>query len=81
MISPILQQRIPNNKEVFFFCKVEITNLNMPDIPNKVVVLFDSVHKQLVYQRRLNLQIIYYENVKFARFSERNPQISFRVKV
>uniref|UniRef100_A0A1I7VE31 DUF1758 domain-containing protein n=1 Tax=Loa loa TaxID=7209 RepID=A0A1I7VE31_LOALO len=75
-----------NDRETLLFCEeVEAINLDMQEASNKVVVLFGScaqvtcISKKLA--KRLNLEDIDYEQVKFATFSNRRPQQSIAAKV
>uniref|UniRef100_A8NPA5 DUF5641 domain-containing protein n=1 Tax=Brugia malayi TaxID=6279 RepID=A8NPA5_BRUMA len=65
--------------------EVEAINLDMPEVSNKIAILFDSgaqatrISKKLA--KRLHLEDIDYEQVTFAGFGNRNPQTSLSAKV
>ncbi|VDM12233.1 unnamed protein product [Wuchereria bancrofti] len=65
VINPVTKHLRSNEREVLIFCK---------EVSNKVIVLFDSgaqaacIKKKLA--KRLNLENINYEQVKFAEFDK-----------
>uniref|UniRef100_A0AAF5PJK4 DUF1758 domain-containing protein n=1 Tax=Wuchereria bancrofti TaxID=6293 RepID=A0AAF5PJK4_WUCBA len=86
VINPVIKHSTRNNREVLLFSKeVEVINLDMPEVSNKIVVLFDSgaqatcISKKLA--KELHLEDIDYEQVTFAGFGNRNPQTSLFAKV
>ncbi|VIP00124.1 Uncharacterized protein BM_BM8779 [Brugia malayi] len=70
---------------MLFSKEVEAINLDMPEVSNKIAILFDSgaqatrISKKLA--KRLHLEDIDYEQVTFAGFGNRNPQTSLSAKV
>uniref|UniRef100_A0AAF5Q7D4 CCHC-type domain-containing protein n=1 Tax=Wuchereria bancrofti TaxID=6293 RepID=A0AAF5Q7D4_WUCBA len=59
VINPVIKHSTRNNREVLLFSKeVEVINLDMPEVSNKIVVLFDNGAQAKCISRKLAKKII-----------------------